>query len=32
MKKNETRDEADAAERGEFHPTDEVWISPNESD
>lgn len=40
MKKNETREEAearyeawaDAAERGEFHPTGEVWINPEHPD
>lgn len=32
MTKNETRDEADAAERGELHPTGEVWINPDQSD
>mgnify|MGYP005984447459 CR=1 FL=1 len=40
MRKNETRDEAedryaswaDAAERGEFHPTGDYWVNPEHPD
>ncbi|MGO1950832.1 MAG: hypothetical protein ACTH1D_14445, partial [Mycobacteriaceae bacterium] len=29
MTKNEALEQADADERGEFHPTGEVWINPD---
>lgn len=29
LTKNEALEQADADERGEFHPTGEVWINPD---